>query len=112
MTIFCAASSRSSAGNTFNPAPVRTGVESFPLAASLTNFSPGSPKAVAAAAKFLQSNGVKVDGAPLTELDVDASDLDGKVLQVGTLSGVTVGKIPESSGWLPIPDVSRRYGLA
>ena len=35
------------------------------------------------ARRLLSSNGVRVDGAPLTELDVEASDLDGKVLQVG-----------------------------
>src|SRR6478736_6374640 len=33
------------------------------------------------ARRLLSSNGVRVDGAPLTELDVEASDLDGKVLQ-------------------------------
>ena len=35
------------------------------------------------ARRLLSGNGVKVDGTPLTELDVDASELDGKVLQVG-----------------------------
>ena len=35
------------------------------------------------ARRLLSSNGVKVDGSPVTKLDVDASDLDGKVLQVG-----------------------------
>jgi tyrosyl-tRNA synthetase len=35
------------------------------------------------ARRLLSANGVKVDGTPLTELDVDASELDGKVLQVG-----------------------------
>jgi tyrosyl-tRNA synthetase len=35
------------------------------------------------ARRLLSSNGVKVDGSPVSELDVDASDLDGKVLQVG-----------------------------
>jgi tyrosyl-tRNA synthetase len=35
------------------------------------------------ARRLLSGNGVKVDGTPLSALDVDASDLDGKVLQVG-----------------------------
>ena len=35
------------------------------------------------ARRLLSSNGVKLDGTPVTDLDVDASDLDGKVLQVG-----------------------------
>jgi len=35
------------------------------------------------ARRLLSANGVKVDGTPLGELDVDASELDGKVLQVG-----------------------------
>jgi tyrosyl-tRNA synthetase len=35
------------------------------------------------ARRLLSGNGVKVDGTPLTELDIDASELDGKVLQVG-----------------------------
>jgi tyrosyl-tRNA synthetase len=35
------------------------------------------------ARRLLSGNGVKVDGTPLRELDVDASELDGKVLQVG-----------------------------
>jgi tyrosyl-tRNA synthetase len=35
------------------------------------------------ARRLLSANGVKVDGTPLSELDVDASELDGKVLQVG-----------------------------
>jgi tyrosyl-tRNA synthetase len=35
------------------------------------------------ARRLLSSNGVKVDGTPVTELDLDASELDGKVLQVG-----------------------------
>jgi tyrosyl-tRNA synthetase len=35
------------------------------------------------ARRLLSGNGVKVDGAPLTELDVDAAELDGRVLQVG-----------------------------
>src|SRR4051794_32118509 len=35
------------------------------------------------ARRLLSANGVKVDGAPLSDLDVDASDLGGKVLQVG-----------------------------
>jgi tyrosyl-tRNA synthetase len=35
------------------------------------------------ARRLLAAGGVKVDGAPLAELDVDASELDGKVLQVG-----------------------------
>jgi tyrosyl-tRNA synthetase len=35
------------------------------------------------ARRLLSGNGVKVDGTPLSELDVDASELDGKVLQVG-----------------------------
>jgi tyrosyl-tRNA synthetase len=35
------------------------------------------------ARRLLSAGGVKVDGTPLTELDVDASELDGKVLQVG-----------------------------
>jgi tyrosyl-tRNA synthetase len=35
------------------------------------------------ARRLLGASGVKVDGTPVTELDVDASDLHGKVLQVG-----------------------------
>jgi tyrosyl-tRNA synthetase len=35
------------------------------------------------ARRLLGAGGVKVDGEPVGELDVDASDLDGKVLQVG-----------------------------
>jgi tyrosyl-tRNA synthetase len=35
------------------------------------------------ARRLLGAGGVKVDGTPVAELDVDASDLDGKVLQVG-----------------------------
>jgi tyrosyl-tRNA synthetase len=35
------------------------------------------------ARRLLSANGVKVDGAPFSELDVDASALDGRVLQVG-----------------------------
>jgi tyrosyl-tRNA synthetase len=35
------------------------------------------------ARRLLGAGGVKADGAPLSELDIDASDLDGKVLQVG-----------------------------
>ena len=35
------------------------------------------------ARRLLSGNGVRVDGTPLTELDVDASELDGKVLQLG-----------------------------
>ncbi|HEY0391327.1 MAG TPA: tyrosine--tRNA ligase, partial [Solirubrobacterales bacterium] len=35
------------------------------------------------ARRLLSAGGVRVDGTPLTELDVDASELDGKVLQVG-----------------------------
>jgi len=35
------------------------------------------------ARRLLSGNGVKVDGTPLRDLDVDASELDGKVLQVG-----------------------------
>jgi tyrosyl-tRNA synthetase len=35
------------------------------------------------ARRLLSANGVRVDGEPVSELDVDASELDGKVLQVG-----------------------------
>jgi tyrosyl-tRNA synthetase len=35
------------------------------------------------ARRLLSGNGVKVDGTPLTALDIEASELDGKVLQVG-----------------------------
>jgi tyrosyl-tRNA synthetase len=35
------------------------------------------------ARRLLAANGVKVDGTPLSELDVEASELHGKVLQVG-----------------------------
>jgi tyrosyl-tRNA synthetase len=35
------------------------------------------------ARRLLSANGVKVDGTALSDLDVDASELDGKVLQVG-----------------------------
>jgi tyrosyl-tRNA synthetase len=35
------------------------------------------------ARRLLAAGGVKLDGAPLAELDVDASQLDGQVLQVG-----------------------------
>jgi tyrosyl-tRNA synthetase len=35
------------------------------------------------ARRLLGAGGVKVDGTPVAELDIDASDLDGKVLQVG-----------------------------
>jgi tyrosyl-tRNA synthetase len=35
------------------------------------------------ARRLLSGNGVKLDGAPLTELDIDAAELDGRVLQVG-----------------------------
>jgi tyrosyl-tRNA synthetase len=35
------------------------------------------------ARRLLSTGGVKVDGTPVTELDVDASQLDGRVLQVG-----------------------------
>jgi tyrosyl-tRNA synthetase len=35
------------------------------------------------ARRLLSANGVKVDGTPFSHLDVDASELDGRVLQVG-----------------------------
>jgi tyrosyl-tRNA synthetase len=35
------------------------------------------------ARRLLSANGVKVDGEPVSDLDVDAAELDGKVLQVG-----------------------------
>jgi tyrosyl-tRNA synthetase len=35
------------------------------------------------ARRLLSGNGVKLDGTPLTELDIEASELDGRVLQVG-----------------------------
>jgi tyrosyl-tRNA synthetase len=35
------------------------------------------------ARRLLSGNGVKVDGEPVTDLDVDAAQLDGRVLQVG-----------------------------
>jgi tyrosyl-tRNA synthetase len=35
------------------------------------------------ARRLLSANGVKIDGAPLTALDVDAAELHGKVLQLG-----------------------------
>jgi tyrosyl-tRNA synthetase len=35
------------------------------------------------ARRLLNGNGVKVDGEPVTDLDVDAAQLDGRVLQVG-----------------------------
>jgi tyrosyl-tRNA synthetase len=35
------------------------------------------------ARRLLSANGVKLDGAPLNALDIEASELDGRVLQVG-----------------------------